>query len=410
MPEAAQARSAAILPEARALGLTLLIAAISFPLIAWVIARELAFVPVAWCFLAWAGIAGALAVWQRRSWLSALLWCNATGLLLGLAMLEAGYYHMQHREIQPTTTVNGQKAQFYHPDPVLGYAPAGPASFHAVSLKPDGSTVFDVHYTVDAAGHRTTPPPVDPADPRSIVFFGCSYTFGYGVDDDATLPYQTGKLSGLRIHNFACNGYGPHQMLAAIENGLVAKAVTDHPALIVYHLIPSHNLRSAGYSDWDQHSLRYTLAADGSVQADGHFDDSWFGRVPRRLLIDSAIFQQAIAILNAHDHNRSPLTVGIIRRSRDLLRQAYPHARFCVVYWDGRTSESDALLKGLRQADIPVYLMSDILPGYPDDAAKYRIMPPFATHPNAIAYSLIAQYLVDHVLPAAASPADPTSP
>lgn len=50
------------------------------------------------------------------------------------------------------------------------------------------------------------------------------------VNDNETAAYQVGEMSSgnYRIFNFGFKGYGPHQMLSAIEHSLVEDIVLDH--------------------------------------------------------------------------------------------------------------------------------------------------------------------------------------
>ena len=84
------------------------------------------------------------------------------------------------------------------------------------------------------------------------MFFGCSFMFGHGVEDDQTLPYYfvqeaRGTFEGF---NFAGDGWGPHQMLREIETGFVRR-VAGTPELAIYEAIPDHLRRVAGRAPWE---------------------------------------------------------------------------------------------------------------------------------------------------------------
>jgi hypothetical protein len=73
--------------------------------------------------------------------------------------------------------------------------------------------IYDVTYTIDADGLRIAAGlDENPHDNRCMLFFGCSFTFGEGVDDHEAMPYVAGTLANLRAYNFGFPGYGPHQM------------------------------------------------------------------------------------------------------------------------------------------------------------------------------------------------------
>jgi hypothetical protein len=55
--------------------------------------------------------------------------------------------------------------------------------------------------------------------------FGCSFTFREGVEDREAMPYLVGELSKYIVYNFGFHGYGAHQMLSALEYGIVDRIV-----------------------------------------------------------------------------------------------------------------------------------------------------------------------------------------
>ena len=135
-------------------------------------------------------------------------------------------------------------------------------------------TIFKVLYTINSQGLRISPPHRPTAD-RSILFFGGSFTFGVGVADEETLPYQMGIESDgkYRIYNFGFKGYGPHQMLVALENGLVESIIKAPPRYVVYQALPGHIQRVTGETYWDKHGPAYNISDDGNIIYTGHFDD-----------------------------------------------------------------------------------------------------------------------------------------
>ncbi|MEQ1877448.1 MAG: hypothetical protein ABL958_12450, partial [Bdellovibrionia bacterium] len=54
----------------------------------------------------------------------------------------------------------------------------------------DGSIVYSVHPSTDSLGRRTTVFDSTRARKKHLIFFGCSFTWGEGVEDFETLPSQ----------------------------------------------------------------------------------------------------------------------------------------------------------------------------------------------------------------------------
>ncbi len=240
-----------------------------------------------------------------------------------------------------------------------------------------------------------------------MLFFGCSFTFGEGLQDDQTLPYQVGLRSGghYRTLNFGFHGYGPHQMLAEIEQGIVRRVVDCQPAYAIYQAIPHHVARVAGKVTFMRHAPRYQMGPDGTVRLAGHFDDdgpkteSRFGFEVRWQLRKSAIYRMLQNIESRVSEDDVQLTLAVVGKSRDLLAAEYPGIKFQVILWES-WKEEDALYRelqtGFRQMNIPVHLIEDILPGYTVDSTKY-VLGTYDKHPNALANQIIADYVLNKI-------------
>src|SRR4030095_13739981 len=73
--------------------------------------------------------------------------------------------------------------------------------------------------------------------------------------------------------NFGFLGYGPHQMLAQLQQELVRDAIDCTPRYAIYQALPSHVSRAAGLEAWDQAGPKYTLGKDRTIIPVGHFND-----------------------------------------------------------------------------------------------------------------------------------------
>src|SRR5262249_50407028 len=138
---------------------------------------------------------------------------------------------------------------FIGEDELLGYAAVkGGTASHLGRFA--GQVLYAVTYTIDEHGQRMPPPFQVPLgqDPSCVLFFGDSYTFGLGVNDTETMPYRVGGKSHgqYQVFNFGFPGYGPHQMLAQLQEGLVESVVRCTPRFVIYLAIRGHVARAAG--------------------------------------------------------------------------------------------------------------------------------------------------------------------
>lgn len=291
-------------------------------------------------------------------------------------------------------------------DDILGTVPI--KGTHARSTEFGyGLPIYDVTYTIDANGLRVAPPSTVSESHGSILFFGCSFTFGEGVKDDQTLPYQVGIQSQgqYKVYNFAFHGYGPHQMLAAIESGRVRDIVAEPPRYAIYQVIPDHVARVAGKIPYGQHSPRYVLNADDTVRLAGHFDDAEkpASRLEAKLvgqLHKSMLFRTLESLKPRTNEEDVHLLLAIVRKSRDLLVAEYPGIEFHIILrqnFDYEQARYQELQKEFSQMNIPVHLLENILPDYNADPQRYWLNP-HDRHPNSLQNRLIAEYVVTKIL------------
>ena len=343
-----------------------------------------------WCALAWAAVA-AYAMLRSETVARRALWFNVAVVLLAVGAFEGFVGSSSPRSLREERW-NRWWDSIYQRDDVLGHR-AKPGYKNSCELLYDGQLVFDATYTIDEDGLRVGPTEAEDAPRACVLFFGGSYTFGEGVDDEATMPYLVGARSaGLyRVRNFGFSGYGPHQMLAQIESGVVARVADCDPAYAVYQAHPHHVLRAGGKWWWDHRGPRYTMTTDGDAHREGNFDDGT-GFLDG-LLTRSAAARRARDAVRP-DENDVELFHAIVHRSRRLLEQAYPGIEFHVLYWDvgdPRLFDDDD-----RTTQITVHRVTDIFPERQRWEGVYTFE--HDVHPTPHAHSLLAGHIVRNVL------------
>ena len=111
------------------------------------------------------------------------------------------------------------------PDPVLGHTLPPNAQIVGKTAR-GGTLLYQATYTTDAYHRRITP--IDHLEQRHkfLLFFGCSMTFGLGVNDDETMPFYVAQFaSHYHPYNYGVSGYGPHYMLAQLQRGALTKEI-----------------------------------------------------------------------------------------------------------------------------------------------------------------------------------------
>lgn len=277
------------------------------------------------------------------------------------------------------------------PDERLSYAPA--RDFETTYRRYAGDVlVYDVIYSIAANGLRVAPPHRPEAD-ECILFFGDSFMFGEGLMNEETLPYRVGiELGGAyQIHNFGFHGYGPHQMLAALELGVVDEAIACKPRFVVYQGAAFHIDRAAGLSSWEKGGPRFEPTDEGFVEYRGRWDPTRF-EYPAWL---TAVFESSHVLgkipsahrpSNEDDYLRY---LGILETTRRLVETRFPGAEFHVVFWD---VPEDRTVADLVARNFRIVRVSEILTDRGEFPEKYRLHE-LDGHPNALAMAQIAAHL-----------------
>jgi len=277
--------------------------------------------------------------------------------------------------------------------PLLGWVPVANTS-HVWCKQVNGELLYAARVTINTRAMRISPLSTAPA-PHAVLFFGNSCTFGEGVGDSLTLPFQFGmrSLAEYQVYNFGVSGYGPHHMLAQLESGMVDSVVeqpVDH--IVLQILYPDHAYRVAGYYDWNIHSPRFEIGKEGYPELKGSYADrlktpanqGWFRK-------RTAVGRYLGSFNPRLSNTEKDLFASVILRAKQLADQKFGNPGFHVIVWNWAAGSSDRVFEKMQQQGIQLYDARDI---FPEDPAslQYRLSP-YDTHPNASAYGIMAVYL-----------------
>ncbi len=359
--------------------------------------------PYVWIFLTWFFVL-LYATFSTTRPSAKPVWFNIAVVMLTLGVFEA-YLWTNQGLVRNVVT----KRCVDHKHDILGYSPRPDVAISHARYFND-QLLWDVVYTFDSNRLRASPPSDTAHSLGTILFFGGSFTFGSGVQDHETAPFLTGmKTHGMyRVYNFAYRGYGPHQMLSAIEQGMVQSVVQGVPNYAIYQCVPGHVMRCAGMVNWDQHGPRYVLDENGKAIRNGRFGDQvdQSGETLKQMM--SAQLRKSLVLhrVLGEDYHFNPANVRlfleVIDKSKRLLESRYPGIEFHVLFWDHVTdrrwlSVTEALIgRGMQ-----VHLISEILPDFPNYLSKYAAAQ-HDGHPNALAHEILAEYISQQIVGAAA--------
>jgi len=254
----------------------------------------------------------------------------------------------------------------------------------------DGRLIADVTYRTDASGLREIPTAAQ-GGLHKVAFFGCSFMFGHGVEDDQTLPYYFVREAGGTFEgfNFAGEGWGPHQMLREIETGFVRR-VAGAPDLAIYEAIPDHLRRVAGRAPWED-GPKYELCRGGEACYRGPFHSAYYETYRR--WVDKSWTGKFIEghFPKLSQPSDIPLFLAVLKRTRSLLEQN--GTRFVILLWD-QNELAKTVLRTLRANQFDVIALSSI---FPESDLNKHTLTQLDRHPSPATNKAIATYLWEQV-------------
>ncbi|ETD27899.1 hypothetical protein [Helicobacter canis] len=338
------------------------------------------------------------------SYLTILPLCLIIGELYGYYKLESS----SEQDPCAASTSGTYASDYFTPSPITGYKGKPNTTATAHKSTQSGKSLYNVSYTTDELGWRITPS--SKLDSSScVLFFGDSFTIGEGVQDNETLPFYFGKQTNARIYNFGFHGYGPHQALALVQSGEIARIVKDCASVLaIYESLPGHIARAGGFSSWEQgtNAPRFYLDPSGSLK----WGNAYLHKSPvlaklapklQARLAQSYLYK-LLQPSYGYDESYNALYFAIIDTLQKQLKEQFG-ARFALVLWDAtdlsdeiERKESHAITRhyknGLGGGAMDLVLVSEILPNYKQQREAYGI-DRCDLHPNARANELLAQHL-----------------
>jgi hypothetical protein len=318
-------------------------------------------------------------------------------LATGMASLTAAEYALRvndSRSHLPLFDPDSTYTQGYF-DGRFNRERAKPGASTARRITRDGEEIYRVTYTIGADGFRLTPGNPDDG-PTDVNFFGGSFTFGEGLQDDETLPYYFQRFSGTRrVKNYGFHGHGPHHVLALLEGNSTGAAKLNFLLTGPYHAD-----RTSCAAIWTAGHPRYVLDADGQPVRAGRCVIGVRNAAALALLRDSSIFHRLWPWLAPSQDAQFRLYLATVKQVHAMFRQrGEPFLVGYIDAWRGFFRDpawtDERILGALREDGIEIVNLT-LGKGARPYPRKYYIHP-FDQHPSAEANRDRAQLLADYL-------------
>lgn len=272
----------------------------------------------------------------------------------------------------------------------LGYLPASGTEHMQLGIV-DGDTTFYNYYRMDSYQRREIPASQDTVkDERYALFFGCSVAFGYGLENEETLPYlyQEADLRS-KGYSYAYNGFGTNHMLSRLEHENLREQVAEPDGSAYYIFLWSHIPRNIpdykSYTHWCNFCPTYSVEGGEPVFRGNLREGS-----PVKARIYELMYRSALVRMMEFNHPNEivdehlQLAVQVIKKSKAEYSRQFGNENFTVVVhpsdWDEMHSQHwESFESLLKENDIDYLNLFEVYPY--NDEHKLKGDP----HPNGMA-------------------------
>lgn len=263
-----------------------------------------------------------------------------------------------------------------------------------------GEVIYNINMQSDEFGRRITPQPEAKKTNRHLVFLGCSYTIGEGVEQDETLPYYTANATeNYKAYNLGYHGATISDTWVFLNKMDMLQDVSEKKGYAIYVFLDDHIPRYQGSLRYLGHWIygRPYVRPDHNGQAT--YLGMWKNAKPLTVFVAQLLAQSTL--LKTLQFNLPPV------RQRDLeefvqvvasVRQEYwnklgSENPFVFVFYFEKAKHYSAALKPLlEKAKIPYLDYSDFKL---EQLSNSRVRIPVDGHPNALAHKLVGELIAE---------------
>ncbi len=260
----------------------------------------------------------------------------AVVFVLMLALFEVFFWLAMPRDFYVKT--QSKSVLKYHP--VLGYQINDDGVYETAYHFSDGSPSI-ITKAILKGGMRHTPVTENNRD-KFAVFFGDSFTFGVGVNDNETLPYHFGQVAPeYRPYNFGVPGGAVQNMYYMLSTENLAERIKEPSGIAVYWYFGFHTNRVVGgmpgFNKWADTTACYELENDTLVLR-GNFRQAhpWRSFLYDMLYLSSTCRYVGFYLPVAHTEKHYDTAALMLLESIRLFKAQFPKSDFIVLFWNGK--------------------------------------------------------------------------
>lgn len=274
----------------------------------------------------------------------------------------------------------------YNNDSELGIVPKPLKQFKWVKKCGKDHYIFNVSFKTDKYSRRLTPNPFKGAD-KYALFFGCSFTFGDGLNDNQTLPYFFQSFNKqFRSYNYGFNTYTTTHMLAHLKRTGFYREINEKNGVAFYIFYNGHIERNIPSMSWGRSwEGNYLVYQKNSIKKTGIIKDEepikyWAFKTAKEIAFLN-LFQINYP-LKLRDENLEK-TADIIEDAYHIYKKKFGNKNFIVLVYPGSTLPL-LIKQRLKTLNISIIDYADLFTlqqsefwikgdGHPNEKANQRV-------------------------------------
>ena len=238
---------------------------------------------------------------------------------------------------------------------------------------------------------------------KSIIFFGCSYTFGAQLSDEQTLSNKLAKKLNINVYNFGICASGIQHMLSLLQNNIFYNLIKEEPKYAIYTIIPDHFERLQKYifpSPMMANGINLQYELKNSKLKKRYIPLNLFSK---SFLVKS-IYYQIDTKRNDFEPNikeqNNLLAYYIFTESFQILKKKYPNIKFIILRYETENDyaeeyENNKIWENLQKQGIIIINSSDLIGRKFKYASEDTCEDQY--HPSEKAWDLLVPKLIEQI-------------
>ena len=191
--------------------------------------------------------------------------------------------------------------------------------------------IYDVMYNFDKNCLRNTGNKNN--NGSKILFFGGSFAFGEGLNDQDTIPFLINESLNFQyqVFNYGFHGYGPRQFVRILETENFKDQKSQKKLKFVYIYIPAHNGRIYCNENWGDNAPKYKLY-NNKIKYVGPCMNYYFSIFYKRSKLLKFSYDNIIKLKNNFFKKNKPKTIDFFIYANEIIEKKFNSELLIVNY------------------------------------------------------------------------------